>query len=61
MTNSERVELNELRKEMDLRSLGDRPSSPSAEKLGRLIDLIELERAERVVKTSSPKAQRVEE
>lgn len=39
LTEAERNELNTLRKEMYVASLGDRPYSLLAEKVGRLIDL----------------------
>jgi hypothetical protein len=46
MTDDEREQLNELRREMDLHSLGDRPSSIAAHKLRRLIELEAQEAAE---------------
>jgi len=39
MSEDERVELEELRREMQLNSLGDRPQSMAAFKLRRLIQL----------------------
>lgn len=39
MSTDEREELKALRREMDLSSLGDRPQSIAAGKLGRLIEL----------------------
>lgn len=39
MSDSEREELEELRREMHLNSLGDRPHSMAAEKLRRMIQL----------------------
>lgn len=53
MTSDELVELESLRREMNLHSLGDRPSSMAAEKLARLIELECLEVASKTVVTDS--------
>lgn len=50
MNTDEIQELRQLRREMDLSSLGDKPYSIAAAKLGRLIELEKIEQDENAVR-----------